>query len=117
MQQLIASRIHTLLLQLSKSTLNMLLATFPDLMIWVMFLAGSVAGEQRQKIWFAGCVARVLAVRERSMGVGAGRRGDGGGLGGQSLPAWLSEVAEERSEVQRAATRFLWPEEVVLDPV
>lgn len=95
----------------------MLLATFPDLMIWVMFLAGSVAGEQRQKVWFAGCVARVLAVRERGMGVGAGRRGDEGGLGEQARPAGLSKEVEERSEVHRAATRFLWPEEVILDPV
>lgn len=117
MQQLIASRIHTLLLQLSKSTLNILLATFPDLMIWVMFLAGSVAGEQRQKVWFAGCVARILAVRERSMSVGGKRGEDEGGLRGQTLPAGLIQEVEERSEVQRAATRFLWPEEVILDPV
>lgn len=95
----------------------MLLATFPDLMVWVMFLAGSVAGEQRQKVWFAGCVARVLAVKERSMGVGAGRMGGGNGRGGLARLGVLSEEVEDRSEVQRAATRFLWPEEVILDPV
>ena len=95
----------------------MLLATFPDFMVWVMFLAGNVAGEQRLKLWFAGCVAKVLAVRERSRGVAAGRAGDDDGTGVEARNPMLNEQEDERSEVQRAATRFLWPEEVVLDPV
>jgi hypothetical protein len=41
--------------------LNILLGTFPDLMLWVLFLGGSVAGLSH-KVWFAKTAARILRV-------------------------------------------------------
>jgi hypothetical protein len=60
--------------------LNILLSTFPDLMLWVLFLGGSAAVLPR-KVWFAKMVTRILMVCET-----------------------------EDNMIKDAANAFLWPE-------
>jgi hypothetical protein len=87
---LVSTRIFDTLALISDSDTNELLATFPDLMLWVLFTAGKVAGP-REKGGFARLVAKILIIR----GV------------------------EEEAGVQSAASKFLWPDRgiVVVDGV
>lgn len=68
-------------LSVSDARLKTLLGTFPDLMLWVLFLGGNAAPWGR-KGWFAKTVARVLLVKK----------------------------VEEKKGVEAAADAFLWPE-------
>lgn len=60
--------------------LNLLLGTFPDLMLWMLFLGGGMAALSR-KIWYAKTAGRILRV-------------------------WKVED----NMIKGAATAFLWPE-------
>ena len=73
--------------------LNVLLATFPDLLLWVMFLCGRAAGS-RDKPFLAQQVTKILMVRK----------------------------LEDEKEIISVADAFLWPERtrhaplVIVDP-
>lgn len=60
---------------------NVLLATFQDLLVWVMFLGGSVAGP-REKSYLARMVSKILLVNK----------------------------IEQEKDIITASHRFLWPE-------
>ncbi len=64
------------------ANLNVLLATFQDLCVWVCFLAGQVAG-MREKRFFASCVAKVLVI---------------------------GKIGDEEGPIFESSQRFLWPE-------
>ncbi|KFY02862.1 hypothetical protein O988_01861 [Pseudogymnoascus sp. VKM F-3808] len=68
-------------LDMNDSDLDIFLGTFPDLMLWVLFLGGSVV-DFPQKIWFSKTAARVLRA-----------------------------CKVEDNNVKRAAVAFLWPED------
>jgi hypothetical protein len=81
MLKLVAGRIVSLLQRMSAGQQNVLLATFQDLMVWVMFVGGSVA-VPREKTVLAKLVSRVLLVNK----------------------------CESEEGVLEASQRFLWPE-------
>lgn len=81
MLKLVAGRIVSLLEHMPAGQQNVLLATFPDLMVWVMFVGGSVAAP-REKMILARLVSRVLLVNKH----------------------------ESEEEIREASHRFLWPE-------
>lgn len=68
-------------MDIDDSELNILLGTFPDLMLWVLFIGGG-AVRMRSKVWFARTAARILRIQKVS----------------------------ELDGIKEAASRFLWPE-------
>jgi hypothetical protein len=78
--RMLAERLEYLL-DIPHADLNVLLGTFPDLMLWVLFLGGGTA-KMRSKIWFAKTAARVLRIQK----------------------------VNEMDGIKVSATRFLWPE-------
>lgn len=81
MLKLVSTRITSLLEHLPATHQNLLLGTFQDLMVWVMFLGGSVAAP-REKIVLAKMVSRILLVNR----------------------------CESEAGILEASQRFLWPE-------
>jgi hypothetical protein len=81
MLKLVAARIVSIFEKTPPGQQNVLLATFQDLMVWVMFVGGSVAAP-REKIYLARLVSRILLVNR-----------------------W-----EEERDILSASQRFLWPE-------
>jgi hypothetical protein len=81
MLKLVAGRIVFLLEHMSVGQQNVLFATFHDLMVWVMFIGGSVAAP-REKIVLARLVSRILLVKG----------------------------CESEEGIREASQRFLWPE-------
>jgi hypothetical protein len=81
MLKLVSTRITNLLEHLPPTQQNLLLGTFQDLMIWVMFLGGSVAAP-REKVVLAKMVSRILLVNR----------------------------CESEEGIFEASQRFLWPE-------
>jgi hypothetical protein len=81
MLKLVAGRIASLLERMSAGQQNVLMATFQDLMVWVMFVGGSVAAP-REKMVLAQLVSRVLLVNK----------------------------CESEEGILEASQRFLWPE-------
>ena len=61
--------------------LNVLLATFPELMLWILFLGGQVA-ETARKPYFARQASKIL----------------------------LMKRIENQQDILKASQRFLWPE-------
>jgi hypothetical protein len=68
-------------MNMNNCDLDIFLGTFPDLMLWVLFLGGSVA-DFPQRIWFSKRAARVLRA-----------------------------CKVEDNDIKRAAVAFLWPED------
>jgi Fungal specific transcription factor domain len=81
MLKLVSMRITTILEHLPLTQQNLLLGTFQDLMVWVMFLGGSVAAP-REKVVLAKMVSRILLVNR----------------------------CESEEGILEASHRFLWPE-------
>ncbi len=86
MHAMLASRIKTELEGCSE--LNILLATFQDLMLWEMFLCGEVA-DFRERPFFARQATRILMIRK----------------------------LETKSEIVCAAQEFIWPERHKSTPI
>lgn len=80
LSKILAQRLE-LSMDIDDSELNILLGTFPDLMLWVLFLGGGAA-RSKSKVWFARTAARILRIQKVS----------------------------ELEGIQEAATRFMWPE-------
>jgi hypothetical protein len=68
--------------------LNVILATFPELMLWILFLGGQVAETQR-KPFFARQASKIL----------------------------LMKRIEDQNNILRASQYFLWPERVAIEEV
>lgn len=82
----LSERLETVM-DIPDSQLNILLGTFPDLMLWVLFLGGKASpatmlGASSRKVWFAKTAARILRVRK----------------------------VEEREGIEVASQAFLWPD-------
>lgn len=86
MNAMLASRIRACLE--STNDLNVLLATFQDLCLWVLFMCGRVA-DPRDRPFFAHQATKILVIRK----------------------------IERRNEILSAADGFLWPERGVESPV
>jgi hypothetical protein len=67
-------------MDIDDSAINILLGTFPDLMLWVLFIGGGVASTPR-KVWFAKMATRILRIKK-----------------------------VEDDEVAKTSSYFLWPE-------
>jgi hypothetical protein len=68
-------------LDLEDVELNILLGTFPELMLWILFLGGGAA-RPKSKIWFAKTASRILRFQK----------------------------LEKELDITAASTSFLWPE-------
>lgn len=68
-------------LDLEDTELNILLGTFPELMLWMLFLGGGAA-RPNSKIWFAKTASKILRMQK----------------------------LEEEPDITAASTSFLWPE-------
>jgi hypothetical protein len=68
-------------MDIEDTELNILLGTFPELMLWILFLGGGAA-RPRSKIWFAKSASKILRVQK----------------------------LEEERGITAASTTFLWPE-------
>lgn len=68
-------------MDLEDAELNILLGTFPELMLWMLFLGGGAA-QSKSKIWFAKTASKILRVQK----------------------------LEEEPGITVASTSFLWPE-------
>ncbi|KAH8663580.1 hypothetical protein BGZ60DRAFT_70815 [Tricladium varicosporioides] len=82
MNSMLASRIKAELETCAE--LNVLLATFQDLLLWQMFICGRVA-DKRDKPWFASQATKILLIRK----------------------------LENAGDILKAADEFLWPERKV----
>jgi hypothetical protein len=87
-RELVPSFITTILahrlelgMDIEDAELNILLGTFPELMLWILFIGGGAA-RPKSKIWFAKTASRVLRVQK----------------------------LEEAKGITAASTSFLWPE-------
>jgi hypothetical protein len=70
-----------LAMDIADSDLNILLGTFPDLMLWVLFIGGD-ARTGRPRLWYAKTASRILRVKK----------------------------VEEEADINAATTAFVWPE-------
>jgi hypothetical protein len=70
-----------LAMDLDDVELNILLGTFPELMLWMLFLGGGAA-RQKSKVWFAKTASKILRVQR----------------------------LEEETGITAASTSFIWPE-------
>jgi len=68
-------------MDLEDAELNILLGTFPELMLWILFIGGGAA-RPKSKIWFAKTASKILRVQK----------------------------LEEEADIMTAYTSFLWPE-------
>lgn len=68
-------------MDIEDSELNILLGTFPELMLWILFLGGG-ASRPKSKIWFAKTASKILRVQK----------------------------LEEETDITAASMSFLWPE-------
>jgi hypothetical protein len=68
-------------MDLEDAELNILLGTFPELMLWMLFLGGGAAWP-KSKIWFAKTASKILRLKK----------------------------LEEETGITAASTSFLWPE-------
>jgi hypothetical protein len=68
-------------MDIEDAELNILLGTFPELMLWILFLGGGAA-RTKPKIWFAKTASKILRVQK----------------------------LEEEKSITAASTSFLWPE-------
>lgn len=68
-------------MDLEDAELNILLGTFPELMLWILFIGGGAA-RPKSKIWFAKTASKILRVQK----------------------------LEEQAGITIASTSFLWPD-------
>lgn len=68
-------------MDLEDAELNILLGTFPELMLWMLFLGGGAA-RPKSKVWFAKTASKILRVKK----------------------------IEEETSIATASMSFLWPE-------
>jgi hypothetical protein len=69
-------------MDIDDSDLNILIGTFPDMMLWALFTGGGGARKKNSKVWFAKTASRLLRIRK----------------------------LEDETNIKAAAAAFIWPE-------